>query len=83
MSDRVGAAWREFQSKIIPADAPAVQLWECRRAFYAGANALFAILVGGVGSDPDEPPTVSELRMMDEIKEEFEYFAKQIAQGQR
>jgi hypothetical protein len=34
--------WRSYRARVVPADAPAVQVVECRRAFYAGAQALRA-----------------------------------------
>lgn len=37
----VGAAWRDYMTKVIPEGAPAVQLEESRRCFYAGASAIF------------------------------------------
>lgn len=43
-------AWRTYQRDVIPPGAPAVQHEECRRAFYAGAMALFG-LVTRVGAD--------------------------------
>lgn len=35
--------WRDFEAKIIPKHAPAIQREECRRAFYAGAVCMFAL----------------------------------------
>ena len=81
VSDRLGGAWRELRTKVIPLDAPAIQARECRRAFYAGANALLAIILGGVGSDPEEEATPKELVMMDELQEELEQFARDIRAG--
>jgi hypothetical protein len=33
--------WSEYRRAVMPADAPPVQIIECRRAFYGGVWALF------------------------------------------
>ncbi len=33
-------AWLEYRLKVLPLDAPHVQVIECRRAFYQGATAV-------------------------------------------
>ena len=81
MPDRIGVAWRELRTKVIPLDAPAIQARECRRAFYAGASAILAILFAGVGTDPGEPATAAELTMMDDLKAELEQFARDLRAG--
>lgn len=37
----VGAAWRDYMTKVIPPEASADQLEESRRCFYAGAATIF------------------------------------------
>lgn len=39
--DTVEGMWRTYARNVLPPDAPTVQHTECRRAFYAGAWALF------------------------------------------
>lgn len=46
----VGAAWRDYMTKVIPVNAPAVQLEESRRCFYAGAAAIFDVMTN-IGDD--------------------------------
>lgn len=50
MSTRILAAWQSFERAVIPPEAPPLQHEECRRAFYAGAAAMFS-LVADVGED--------------------------------
>lgn len=40
--------WRSYERDIVPAAASAVQREECRRAFYAGAAALFGLVMAAV-----------------------------------
>jgi len=46
--------WRSYERAILdPHRSGAVQRTECRRAFYAGAQALFALLINATSdSDP-------------------------------
>lgn len=48
--ETVRAMWLEYRRAVIPADAPPVQIIECRRAFYGGAWALFCRQSGNAGA---------------------------------
>jgi len=37
--------WKSYERDVVPPDAPAVQREECRRAFYAGAFAMFGLVI--------------------------------------
>lgn len=77
--DRIWAAWRDYRTRVIPLDAPAIQATECRRAFYAGANALLVAILGAL--EPGTEPTEADLRMMDEIAAELDAFGEAIRGG--
>ncbi len=77
--DRIGAAWREYRVKVIPVTAPAAQATECRRAFYAGANALLGAIMTML--DPGTEPTEREVLAMDEINAELHAFVAAIREG--
>jgi hypothetical protein len=64
--------WRNFAEAVLPVNASTVQHVEMRRAFYAGAVALFAALVTGM--DPGDEPTEMDLAKMDSIKAEFDRY---------
>lgn len=69
-------AWLTYQRDVIPKDAPTVQYEECRRAFYAGAAALFG-LVTQVGED-----AVSEeagAAFLDQINQELQAYGREMA----
>ena len=78
-ADRIGALWRDYRTKVIPVTAPAIQARECRRAFYAGANALFTSILAML--DPGAEATEADLTKMDLIAEEFRAFARAIEDG--
>lgn len=44
MTDTINTMWRSFAEAVIPAGAPHVQVREMRRAFFAGAHALFHLI---------------------------------------
>lgn len=46
-------AWQDYARKIVPADAGAVQVEECRRAFYAGAISFYRLMMEA-SQDPNE-----------------------------
>jgi hypothetical protein len=78
-SDRIGAAWREYRTKVIPLNASAIQAKESRRAFYAGANAMLVSILGML--DPGNEVTANDLAGMDALQAELEHFAREILAG--
>jgi hypothetical protein len=40
-----------YRAGVIPDDAPAIQVDECRRAFYAGSYALLMAVANTIGDD--------------------------------
>jgi hypothetical protein len=43
---RLEPEWLSYRRQVVPRDAGGVQVEECRRAFYAGAAALYAVVMG-------------------------------------
>lgn len=62
--------WETYRQGVLPADAPAVQLSECRRAFYAGAASIFYGLLRVL--DPGQEATPADLQVMTRLQQEFE-----------
>ena len=75
----IAEAWRTFESEVLPTDAPEVQRTETRRAFYAGARALFAGMVGML--EPGQDTTQADLGKMDAIQEELNQFREDVNEG--
>jgi len=73
------AAWRSYAEHVIPANAPDAQRVECRRAFYAGAQALYGGLIKML--DPGDEPTDADLARMEAIHDELEQFCEDVARG--
>lgn len=64
--------WKKFSDRVIPEDASAVQYYEMKRSFYAGAYALLAIM-WEIGSDDVSEKAGTEI--LSSIKQEIEdYF---------
>jgi len=71
--------WNRFRWEVIPSDAPAIQLEECRRAFYAGAVHLFFGLFGIMDlASPN--PTEADIQQMQELQHEFTAYAREMAE---
>lgn len=60
----------EFDRIVIPSTASETQRREMRKAFYAGAHALFHMMVAML--DPGTEPTEDDLRAMDRIATELQ-----------
>jgi hypothetical protein len=71
--------WLQYRNAVIPREAHAVQLQECRRAFYAGAHALITELIRLF--DQDREPTPADLALMSAIDAELTEFAARVEQG--
>ena len=69
--------WDDYKSKVLPANAPPVQVSECQYAFYAGASALWQIILSGLSIEGEEA-SPEDLALMEEIQKEFEDYIKRI-----
>lgn len=67
---RLQESFDSYRREVIPADAPFVQVVECRRAFMAGCQAMRNILANA----PDEEK--AQMRFCDEIEEELKDFVR-------
>jgi hypothetical protein len=72
--------WQSFRCSVIPASAPAVQVRESKRAFYAGAASLFSSMIAILDPSSDEP-TERDLLVMDSISKELQQFQRGIIAG--
>lgn len=74
----IGAAWESYRREVVPGDAPAVQVQECRRAFYAGAKATLGVLLvigdDAVGEDDG-------VAIIEALHEESRAFMRDVLQG--
>lgn len=68
--------WNSFARAVLTPDCPSIQREEMRKAFYAGAQSLFATLMNLL--EPGAEPTAGDLLNMDAIHEELMDFVKQV-----
>ena len=68
----IEGGWAALAATALPADAPAIQLREMRKAFFMGAQHLFASLMGIM--EPGEEPTEKDMDRMGLIAKELEAF---------
>ena len=71
--------WTNYRIAVIPKDAPSVQLSESRRAFYAGAWALYTLLMDSLEPGTDETPP--DLSLMASLDREMREFQVRVATG--
>lgn len=78
---RIEDQWIEFRGKVIPADAPPVQVIEMRRAFYAGVEALLRITQ--TAFDSSSEATDGDVQVLVDVESELKEFARLVQNGVR
>ena len=68
----IEAGWQTLKLMSVSPNAPQIQLNEMRNAFFAGAQHLFASVLGIL--DPEEEITDQDMRRMDAIAKELQNF---------
>lgn len=76
---RLAQDWTDYAVQVLPETCPKVQRQETRRAFYAGAHALFQQLMGVL--DDDHEPTEGDLRRVGELDAEIKAFYEDVKRG--
>jgi hypothetical protein len=72
--------WLEFRKRVLdPIRPEEIQLTETRRAFYAGANGLYAAIMNIL--EPGTEATDKDLEVMAGIHQEFIDFAEEMKKG--
>lgn len=69
----IAEAWASYLREVVPTDAPDVQRVECRLAFYAGCQAMYALLVADLPDDEAE----AEMHLRD-LNEELGVFLREV-----
>lgn len=67
--------WNSYR-KLLPADAPPIQIKETRQAFYAGAAIIFTGMIHTM--DKGEEPTEDDMARMMEIQKEIDDFGQEL-----
>jgi len=73
---RVLELWNDFSGRVISRQAGAVQRHEMQMAFFGGASALFALIIGSL--EPGTEATTKDLEVMSEIQRELERYAERM-----
>jgi hypothetical protein len=72
-------AWNDYREKVLPFTAPPIQIRECRRSFYAGAEMLMCEILNGL--DPSPGATQSDIDYIATLHEELLRFARDVERG--
>jgi hypothetical protein len=76
---KLSELWQSYADHVIPPTASPIQRQETRRAFYAGATALFNGVTAGLTEGPE--PREEDVRALEALSEELEAFARDIQAG--
>jgi hypothetical protein len=68
-----------YRNALIPRDAGPVQLGESRRAFFAGAWALYALILNNLEPGTDDTP--KDLELMEKLDAEMREFKERVVKG--
>ncbi len=77
MSRVIAGKWSSYREQVVPAEAEETQVVETRRAFYAGAAAVYWTLIHKLGDSPD--PTPEDIALLDGIAAEIQEFVDELA----
>ncbi len=72
----IEVAWMEYRMRVLPADAPHVQVVECRRSFYAGATSVVKMALHFTGQTAGEAA-----KQMQGLRAECERFTFEVGSG--
>jgi hypothetical protein len=75
----IEAGWVALRLAAIPSDAPQVQIDEMRKAFFAGAQHLFASIMSIL--EPGDEPTDKDLERIGQINAELDQYVAQLKRG--
>lgn len=70
--------WETYLREVIPVDAPAIQIGECRRAFFAGASGMFLSMQEASADPVSEDDGVVEL---ERLNQEIQTFVRDVVDG--
>lgn len=75
--------WQSFERDILApmgVDPKSTQAIETRRAWYAGAAAIFALMTGGL--DEDHEPTDLDVAYLEALNQELKHFSRMVGRGE-
>lgn len=79
MKRRLKASWESYRDAVVPPGSNIIQLRETRRAFYAGAQAIFQGIMIGLTPGPDDTP--ADEQMLTGYQHELEQFCNDLRTG--
>ena len=76
---RLAKAWEDYERKVLPPTAGRTQRIESRRAFYAGAQTIMAVMIGGMSDSADVEP--EEIDLMENLDAELKAYVEDVLAG--
>jgi len=73
---RLEMAWLTYRHMVVPQQASAVQLQECRRALYAGMECMLNEIIIAM-----KEPADNIVDRVEELQQELKDFSNQVKQG--
>ena len=76
MRTSIGETWESYENEIMHPEAGEIQRFETKKAFYAGAAAMFQAL--NLGLDASQEPTQEDLDHVDHLLDELSDFLEKV-----
>lgn len=68
--------WNSYRKLVIPANAPEIQIKECRQAFFGGSAILMQSIM--LMLDPGVEPTDADMQRMSDIQKELDEYGQSL-----
>jgi hypothetical protein len=73
--------WLQYAERVLPKNAPKIQVQESRRVWYASAAHLFSALTDAVG--PDDVSEDAGMDIMEGVQAELDAHVRDVLAGRR
>lgn len=81
---RIELEWFTYHAQVLPPNVSDVQVRETRKAFYAGAQALYALLMNQLSSEEAGHVGVEkDMQLLSEVDKELKWFCSDVQKGAR
>jgi hypothetical protein len=71
--------WQMFEKMVLPENCDAIQRQEMRRAFYAGASALFSGVLAALSGGDEATP--ADMQIVEDLHNELRQFGQAVVEG--
>ena len=64
----IAMGWESYRKHVLPADAPEIQIKECKQAFFSGGAILYTAIMNVLS--PGQEPTEADVQILEDLHAE-------------